>query len=73
MKKILFTVILAFTLNLMSVNDNAGTSGFAFYKVNYYAKAAAMANAYSAVTGDINFLTGFNAVLWHTVYNVRTE
>ena len=54
MKKIIFILAVFTAFSLSAVNDNAGTSGFTFFKTTFYARAAAMANAYSAVSGDVN-------------------
>lgn len=36
-------------LSLSAINENAGTSGFSFFKVTYSARAAALANAYTGL------------------------
>jgi hypothetical protein len=38
----------------MAIHDDAGTTGFTFLKMSYYAKAAAMANAFTAGYDDAN-------------------
>jgi hypothetical protein len=50
MKKALLIIATLFLLgNLKAINENAGTSGFSFFKVTYSARAAAMANAYTGL------------------------
>ena len=54
-KKIIISVVLLlFISSVFAINDDAGTTGFSFLKMRYYAKAAAMANAYSAASSDVN-------------------
>ena len=50
MKNIFVLLLLVLVLNsLFSQNENLGTTGFSFLKVNYSARAAAMANAYTGI------------------------
>ncbi|MCK4654397.1 MAG: PorV/PorQ family protein [Candidatus Cloacimonetes bacterium] len=49
-KIILF--ILLVSASIFAINDNAGTSGFTFFKVNYSARAAAMGNAFTGLSND---------------------
>lgn len=53
-KKIGFSMILMMVIQLTAISEDAGTTGFSFLKLSYYAKAAAMANAFSAVPDDAN-------------------
>jgi len=48
---ILFSFMISATF-LLARNENAGTNGFAFMKVNYSARAMGMANAFSALAND---------------------
>ena len=50
----LFLIMLVLPLLLSAVDDNAGTSGFSFFKVIYSARAAAMANAYTGLANEPN-------------------
>ncbi|MBT3754821.1 MAG: PorV/PorQ family protein [Candidatus Cloacimonetes bacterium] len=53
MKKYLILItILLFSVLLIAENENAGTSGFTFLKVNYSARASAMGNAYTGLSND---------------------
>ncbi len=56
MKKILILIItiILFSTLLAAENENTGTSGFTFLKVNYSARAAAMGNAYTGLSNDAN-------------------
>ena len=54
MKKYYVLIALVFLLSsLFSQNENLGTTGFSFLKVNYSAHAAAMANAYTGIANDV--------------------
>ncbi len=53
MKKFLILIsIVLFSVLLTAENENAGTSGFTFLKVNYSARASAMGNAYTGLSND---------------------
>jgi len=53
MRKFFITILVVmFTIMLAAENENAGTSGFTFLKVNYSARAAAMGNAYTGLSND---------------------
>ena len=54
MKFKLIIITLLFTIFLMAENENIGTTGFAFLKINYSARAVAMADAYTALANDAN-------------------
>jgi hypothetical protein len=55
MKKMILLLIAGLMLApLVAIHDDAGTSGFAFLKMSFYAKAAAMANAFTAESNDAN-------------------
>ncbi len=45
-------MIILLPVILNAQNENAGTSGFTFLKVNYSARAAAMGNAYTGLSND---------------------
>jgi long-subunit fatty acid transport protein len=45
-------LIILLPVILIAQNENAGTSGFTFLKVNYSARAAAMGNAYTGLSND---------------------
>ncbi|NQT65309.1 MAG: PorV/PorQ family protein [FCB group bacterium] len=45
-------MIILLPVILTAQNENAGTSGFTFLKVNYSARAAAMGNAYTGLSND---------------------
>ncbi len=45
-------MIILLPVILFAQNENAGTSGFTFLKVNYSARAAAMGNAYTGLSND---------------------
>ena len=49
--KIILLILLLFVVNT-AAEDTAGTTGFAFLKVNYSARAAAMGNAYTGLADD---------------------
>lgn len=51
MKFKLLLILLVF-VSLNALHEDAGTTGFAFFKVRYSARAAAMAEAFTGVTGD---------------------
>lgn len=51
--KILLLLVL-FPLLLISVHEDAGTTGFSFFKLNYSARAAALGNAYTGLANDAN-------------------
>ena len=51
-RKLILITIMFLTGLLIAENDNAGTSGFTFLKVNYSARAAAMGNAYTGLSND---------------------
>ena len=50
--KLIIITMMFITVLLIAENDNAGTSGFTFLKVNYSARAAAMGNAYTGLSND---------------------
>ncbi|MDP8267401.1 MAG: PorV/PorQ family protein [Candidatus Tenebribacter davisii] len=53
MKKYVYIIlIIIFPLLSVAQNENVGTSGFSFLKVNYSARAAAMGNAYTGLSND---------------------
>ncbi len=53
MKNILILIMMIMlSVLLVAENENAGTSGFTFLKVNYSARAAAMGNAYTGLSND---------------------
>ena len=57
MKSIKTLLIISFLLLVVAsqaTDDNAGTNGFNFLKINYSAKAAAMAGAYTAMSGEVD-------------------
>lgn len=52
-KKIIVLITIALsTCFLYSINEKAGTNGFAFLKLNYSARAMGLANAFSALSND---------------------
>ncbi len=51
-KKLMLMMIILLSILLSAENENAGTSGFTFLKVNYSARAAAMGNAYTGLSND---------------------
>ena len=54
MKYKLIVLIIVLPLILTAVDEDAGTTGFSFFKVNYSARAAAMASAYTGLSNDAN-------------------
>lgn len=53
MKKFfIMSLLIMLTMILSAENENAGTSGFTFLKVNYSARSAAMGNAYTGLSND---------------------
>lgn len=52
MKKITFAILIAISLNLWSISEDAGTTGFAFSKLNFSPRAAAMGFAYAGIADD---------------------
>ena len=51
-KNLTMIMIILLPVLLIAENENAGTSGFTFLKVNYSARAAAMGNAYTGLSND---------------------
>lgn len=51
---ILLVMIFLMIVPLMAITDEAGTSGFAFLKMKYSARAAALANAYTGMTNEVD-------------------
>lgn len=51
-KNLVLIMIILLSVSLVAENENAGTSGFTFLKVNYSARAAAMGNAYTGLSND---------------------
>ena len=51
-KNLTMIMIILLPILLIAENENAGTSGFTFLKVNYSARAAAMGNAYTGLSND---------------------
>jgi len=51
-KNLILIMIILLSVFLAAENENAGTSGFTFLKVNYSARAAAMGNAYTGLSND---------------------
>jgi len=51
-KFILVIIITFFTVHLISIDQNAGTSGFSFLKLQFSARAAGMANAFTGLSND---------------------
>ncbi len=51
-KNLILILIILLSVFLTAKNENAGTSGFTFLKVNYSARAAAMGNAYTGLSND---------------------
>ncbi|MCF7859315.1 MAG: PorV/PorQ family protein [Candidatus Cloacimonetes bacterium] len=49
---IFFALIFFASISLLAQNENTGTSGFTFLKVNYSARAAAMGNAYTGLANE---------------------
>ena len=54
MKFRILIITLLLCVGLMAENDDIGTTGFAFLKTNYSARAAAMADAYTGLSNDAN-------------------
>ena len=52
MKYKLIILIVLLPILLIALNEDAGTTGFSFFKVNYSARAAAMANAYTGLSNE---------------------
>ena len=52
MKFRILSLLLAAPIFLLGIDDNAGTTGLTFFKVNYSARAAAMGNAYAGLADD---------------------
>lgn len=52
MKFRILSLLLLAPLFLMGIDENAGTTGLTFFKVNYSARAAAMGNAYTGLSND---------------------
>ncbi|MFO7896728.1 MAG: PorV/PorQ family protein [Candidatus Cloacimonadales bacterium] len=50
--KLTILILLSFCWQLWAENDLAGTTGFAFLKINYSARAAALGNAYTALADN---------------------
>jgi hypothetical protein len=51
-KTLLICSLLLWVAAGWAIDDNAGTNGFNFLKINYSAKASAMGGAYSAMSGE---------------------
>lgn len=54
MKFKILIILLIGALSLNAINENAGTSGFNFLKMNFSARASAMGNAYTGLSNDAN-------------------
>lgn len=54
--KIMLMVIIIFTLKLSAESENIGTTGFNFFKVQYSARANAMANSYMGLSNTADAL-----------------
>lgn len=54
MKYKLLIGILILVSTLQAVHNDAGTTGFTFFKLNYSARASAMANSYTGLSNDAN-------------------
>ena len=54
MKYKLIILIVLLPILLAAIDEDAGTTGFSFFKVNYSARAAAMASAYTGLSNDAN-------------------
>ena len=52
MKYSLLIMLILIASSIYAINENAGTTGFTFLKVNYSARAAAMADAYTGLSDD---------------------
>ncbi|MDO9577112.1 MAG: PorV/PorQ family protein [Candidatus Cloacimonadales bacterium] len=52
MKFRILSLLLLAPLFLMGIDEDAGTTGLTFFKVNYSARAAAMGNAYTGLSND---------------------
>ena len=50
--KFFIIVLVIISFSLIAISEDAGTSGFSFLKVNYSARAAAMANAFTGLSND---------------------
>ncbi|MBN1326901.1 MAG: PorV/PorQ family protein [Candidatus Cloacimonetes bacterium] len=70
-KLTIIMLFLCLMVNIGAINENAGTSGFSFFKVQYSARAAAMGNAY---TGLADEATGvfFNPAALVLIDNIET-
>ncbi len=53
-KSLITSSILLLIVSLGAIDDNAGTNGFNFLKINYSAKAAALGGAYTAMSGEVD-------------------
>lgn len=51
-KILMIAITLSMITNISAINKNAGTSGFAFLKTHYSARAMGMANAFTALSDD---------------------
>lgn len=60
MKKSIIVLLLSISLSLFAINEDAGTTGFSFLKLNFAARQAAMGNAFTGLANDAN-TTFFNA------------
>jgi len=65
-KLIMILSVMIFCWELWAEDDLAGTSGFAFLKINYSARATAMGNAYTALADNADAVffnpAGFQAM-----------
>ncbi|MDY6914853.1 MAG: PorV/PorQ family protein [Candidatus Cloacimonadota bacterium] len=53
-KNIILLVFITFFIHLGAINENAGTSGFSFFKISYSARAAALSHAYTALSDQLD-------------------
>lgn len=52
MKKLIIILLASLVINLWGLDENAGTTGFAFSKLNFSPRAAAMGYAYAGIAND---------------------
>ncbi len=54
MKIKIILLIITFTTSIFAQNDEIETTGFTFLRLNYSARASAMANAFTGLSNDVN-------------------
>ncbi len=68
MKKSMLLLLLGFSLSAFAINEDAGTTGFSFLKLNFAARQAAMGYAFTGLADDANTVF-YNPAGLHRIRN----